>query len=211
MTGRYFLDNKDLYTQYGVFIKKSSGLLDFLKMKKNYSYSWPDEHGDDIDLSKLYFESKKISLECYLEAPNQSTFTTRLQNFFAALTSANLHTLKAYGIAKVFMVYLEDASEVVRLSKWSNNKMMAQFTLKLVCPVPVSRQFTTNQNPLAQVTVNVTTSKNLEIYWGDGTKTAVTSSGAKTHNYSVTGTYYIVLAGDISAISALTLTNCTEI
>lgn len=62
--------------------------------------------------------------------------------------------------------------------------------------------------PSLQASITVTSSKLLNIYWGDGSQTYDVSGTAQTitHNYSTNETYFIVVTGNIDEITSLTTT-----
>lgn len=57
-----------------------------------------------------------------------------------------------------------------------------------------------------QVRITITTSKLVNIYWGDGTTTQDVYGTNKTitHNYAINGDYYIVITGVIEDIEEFT-------
>ena len=84
--------------------------------------------------------------------------------------------------------------------------MVGKFKIKLVEDEPVKkvlRHIGTTANTTAQI--NVTSSKLLNIYWGDGTHTYNVSGTDKEvkHTYTEAGEYDIVITGVIEDITSL--------
>lgn len=52
------------------------------------------------------------------------------------------------------------------------------------------------------ITVGCSTYNLVTINWGDGTSTVVTNGTAKTHNYAASGTYNVVITGDLTKITS---------
>jgi hypothetical protein len=112
----------------------------------------------------------------------------------------------------LFEVY---SSEGVDIKKtWSERNMVGTFKLKLREPEPVKRviKYTRMSDANKTASITVTSSKLLNVYWGDGSHTYDVSGTAQTitHDFTADGDYYIVITGNIDEINSLT-TNGTVI
>ena len=106
----------------------------------------------------------------------------------------------------IYEVYCKDAIEISK--EWSNELMVGTFKLKLVEPEPVKRVLKHIRVGEATKTcsITLTSSKYVNIYWGDG-KVDYDVSGENltiTHNYDVNGDYFPVITGCIDEISSFT-------
>lgn len=213
MAANLTIDNKNVYTEYGVILLKSSGELDYLKYKKPYLRKWDDEHGEEVDLSERYFETRKIVLECLIKTTTKALFQSKLKAFWTFLSATGLRMMLLPELSFAYMVYPKGGASITRLTKWNDTLMYGRFKVVLEDPEPVSRQFTTDQDPKVQVTIQLTGTKVYTIYWGDGNSDTIGpgTDVSKNHDYSETGDYQIVLTGDIDTITSLTPTNAVEI
>lgn len=206
----YSIDGVDLKT-YGVFVEGSDGLLSKPKKKKPSSNSWNEYHGEVIDLAKVYYESRDIALECFIKADDKAQFITKCNTFMSLFDQPNTKRLAVTVDGSeplIYELYSEDMINVKK--KWSDSAMVGSFHLKLKEPEPVKRvlKYTRTGTVNKTVSITVTSSKLLNIYWGDGAHTFdVSGTGLiVTHDYSTNGTFYIVITGDIDAITSLTST-----
>ncbi|UCG28426.1 MAG: hypothetical protein JSV24_03435, partial [Bacteroidales bacterium] len=209
MATKLTIDNKNVFTDYGVILVKSTGELDYLKYKKPYSHKWDDEHGEEVDLSERFFDSRKIVLDCLIKATSKSDFRAKMKNFWEFLSAPGLRMMLLPELPFAYMVYPKGGAKIEKLTKWNDTLMYGRVKITFEDPEPVSRQFTTDQDPLAQVQIQLTGTKVYTIYWGDGDIDTIGpgTDVSKTHDYSQTGDYQIVLTGDIDTITSLTPTN----
>lgn len=219
----YLLDGVD-FKEYGVFVSASKGLLDGLKMKDPHKVEFDGYHGTAIDLSRPRFEEREITLECFITTTGGKLefvravkafidlFNTRHKVVDGATINADLcpaglhrlvvdiHPVKAL----VYEVYLPDATDIEKT--WNDARMTGTFTLKLREPEPVKKVLkhirTSSSNAHTEFTISTT--KLVNIYWGDGTTTQdVYGTGVTVgHNYAENGEYFIVITGVIEDIEA---------
>lgn len=221
----YLLDGVD-FKQYGVFVKSSKGLVDGLKMKDPHKVDFDGYHGTAIDLSRPRFEEREIMLECFItttggklefvrkvkafldlfstrhNAPSGSTLNADLCPAGLHRLMVDIHPVKAL----VYEVYLPNATDVDKT--WNDASMTGTFTLKLREPEPVKRvlkHIRTNSSD-AQAEFTITTTKLVNVYWGDGTTSQDIYGTAVTvgHNYAENGDYFIIITGVIEDIEAFT-------
>jgi hypothetical protein len=207
---KYFLDGIDL-RQYGVYVSDSDGLLSKPKMKKPSSLSWPTYNGEVVYLAKKYYEPRMIKLDCFLKADSPNEFIVKLNYFLALFDQSWTRRLSVMADSTeplLYEVYLEDGTDVKK--KWNSTKMVGTFSLVLKEPEPIKRvlKYTRTSDADKTVSITLTSSKLLNIYWGDGSHTFDVSGTAQTftHNYSSNGTFYIVITGNIDEITSLTST-----
>lgn len=195
------VDNTDLSTTYGMLCVRSQGELDMLKVKKGNTQNYNDEHGEDIDLSQVFYEPREIQLDFIIKATSNTDFVAKMRDFAAFITAPGLHVLKYPIINRPFFVYCMGDANLDKLTKWNSALMAGKFNIKLIEPRPVGRVFSTPQNSILVVSITTTSLfKPIEIYWGDGTMTvaAAGTSVVTTHNYTATrALYYVLVAGDV--------------
>jgi hypothetical protein len=209
----YYINGIDFLT-FSVKVSASTGLLSGLKMKEPLKVTWPDQHGEVVDLAAPRYEAREITLECFIKAASPTAFILAVQAFLAAFQKAGLQRLMIDvndGVVTrkplLFEVYLPDGTDLSK--KWNASLMIGTFTLNLKEPEPVKRVYSfVAATGAMQVSITLTTTDPINIHWGDGTvqNDVITATGAVTHTYSTAGTYYLVLTGVIENITAVTTT-----
>lgn len=213
MTVNYYI-NGIAFTTYGVKVSGSKGLLNGLKLKEPLKVTWPDQHGEVVDLAAPRYEAREITLECFIKAASSTAFILAAQTFLAAFQKAGLQRLMidvndadAGKKALVYEVYMAEGLDITK--KWNATLMIGTFTLTLQEPEPVKRvYFFVAATGAMTVTITLTTTDPINIYWGDGTfqNDVTTSTGQVSHTYTTAGVYYLVLTGVIESITAVTTT-----
>ena len=202
-------------TSYGVYVSASKGLLSRPKAKSSVKENWTSRHGVIHDLSARYVEERTITLDCFIKTTGgPDGFATAMNTFLNLFSKSGTIRLMVETDALkplVYEVYLEDAIDPDKI--WRSAQMTGTFRLVLKEPSPVKRviKFVAATGSRT-ASITITTSKIVTIYWGDGNVTDDVSgtSNAVTHTYSSNGTYFIIVAGVIEEITALT-TNGTVV
>ena len=138
MQSGYELDTKDLAAEYGIYVQKTKGALDFLKRKGETAYSWPDEDGEEYftDATDIFFEPRDIILFCFIKATSKANFLSKLNAFKAVLKGAGTHTLKLPFLTSNLNVYFVAGGALNMLTNWNGSIMVGKFILKLREPNP---------------------------------------------------------------------------
>lgn len=195
------------FASHGVRVSGSSGILDNLKMKEPAGFDWPDYHGRVLDLSAPRYESREITLTCWIDAPDSSAFQRRVFAFLDEFRKPGTQRLMISAGQKplVYQVYLQESIGLDK--RWSAREMVGDFTLKLIEPSPVKRVLrhvrTSEDNKT--VTVSFTSPKLMSVHWGDGAVTNnVYGEVSLTHDYATDGEYYIVVDGTVEDLTEFT-------
>lgn len=209
----YYIDGVN-FKDYGVFVESSDGLLSKPASKAPTSFDWPDHHGEAIDLAKIYYKPRSINFKCFIVADSRDEFITKCTTFislFAESFTRRLHVeVDAAANPLIYEVHLQSGFDIDKI--WREAKMVGTFSLNLIEPEPVKRvyKYTRTGEPDKTVTMAITSSKSVNVYYGDKShKFDINGSNANAnHDYLVNGQYFIVITGDIDAISNVT-TNAT--
>lgn len=209
----YKLDGIDIKT-YGVYVSASDGLLSRPKPKVNLEVDWADYNGTVVDLTKRLYEPRDIDIDFFIKGDSQADFVLKSNTFLALFDKVGTRRLEVFVENEatpkplVFEVYLSESVSVSK--KWSSTTMVGTFSLKLKEPEPIKRvlKYTRTSTADKTVSITVTSAKLLNIYWGDLSYTYDVSGTAQviTHDFSVNGTFYIVITGNIDQIISLTTT-----
>lgn len=204
----YKLDGVDL-RDYGVFVSKSDGILSRPKSKEKLSKSWDEYHGKVVDRAKKYYEERSISLSCFIKAEDKVSFEMRVNEFLRLFDAAGTRRLMIEAHPTKPLVYEVDADDSIEISKeWNETKMAGTFTLKLTEDAPVKRvlRHWRVSDATKTCSITLTSTKLVDVYWGDGAVTYDISGTAQTvsHNYAADGIYYPVVVGCIDEITSFT-------
>lgn len=216
----YLLDGVD-FKEFGVHVSASKGLLDGLKMKEPAKVEFDGYHGTAIDLTRPRFEERDITLECFIHTTGgKMAFVQAVKAFVeqfhakhqvadgmeGSACPAGLHRLTVDihpTKPLLYEVYLPDGMEVEKT--WNDSKMVGTFLLKLKEPEPVKMVLKHLRVSAAtkRVTITLTTSKLVNIYWGDGTQMqdVYGTNVTITHDYAEDGDYFIIITGVIEEVT----------
>lgn len=102
MTGKFNIDGVDAYEQFGVFISDSGlvGLLQYPSLKKVDSNDWPEEDGEEFDLSDPALDTKTVSVKFASHKAN------RFGAFLATMSDTGYHDFEIPSIARTFRLRL---------------------------------------------------------------------------------------------------------
>lgn len=127
------LDNIE-FKDYGVGIRKASGVLDLPKLVDK-GHDWLELDGVDYwqDASDLRYDDHEIALSCWIKAGNYSEFKGRVYAFYMALKGEGLRTLETpFGIT--INCYVEKEIEMARKTSYLAQYQLGLFTLRLTVP-----------------------------------------------------------------------------
>ncbi len=202
----YLLDGVN-FKEYGVYVSGSDGVMNRPKMKAPATLNWDNYHGESVDLSHKFYESREITLSCFVKAESKMDFIKRITTFEQQFdkTGTNRLVIDVHPVKPlIYEVYCKDAIEISK--EWSDELMVGTFKLKLIEPEPVKRvlkHIRVNESTKT-CTITLTSTKYVNIYWGDGSVDYDISGDAVkiTHNYDVNGDYFPVVTGCIDEISS---------
>lgn len=200
----YTIDGVD-FREYGVYVSGSDGLLTRPKMKAPASLSWDNYHGESVDLMNKFYEPREITLSCFIKAENKIDFIRKVNTFQALFDKkgTNRIVLDVHPVKPlIYEVYAKDAIDIQKT--WRNDIMVGTFKLKLTEPEPVKRilKHIVFQDAYSSCQIKITTTKYVNIFWGDGSATYDISGNDVTieHEYTKTGEYFPVVTGCIDEI-----------
>jgi hypothetical protein len=118
-TGLHWIDGKDLWTVFGIFVE--SGSDDFLKVpprKPSIEHDWMDTDGKDVDLSRIFFQDRDITLKCALVATNEADFWAKRAAFIAELRQPGTKRFEVNEFEnQSFFVYYKEMTGLTRFTR----------------------------------------------------------------------------------------------
>lgn len=202
----FTIDGRD-FKEFGVYVSSSDGLLNRPKQKDPMSVSWDNYHGQSVDLAHKYYEMREITLSCFCKAENKMDFINKMNDFQRLFDKrgtnrlvVDVHPVKPL----IYEVYCTDAIEVEKA--WSESLMVGTFKLKLKEPEPVKRVLKHMRvgESTKTCTITLSSSKYVNIYWGDGDVDYDVSGTDRTisHDYVANGDYFPVVTGCVDEITS---------
>ena len=203
----YYIDGYNL-KDFGVNVSASSGLVGQLARKDSLEVDWDNYHGVVRDKSKPRYKERTITLDCFIEASSRSAYIHWVNKFFNLFDKPGNQRLKVEfdGTAKTLLYEVFNKDESDPDKKWgtyNDDLMVGKFKIKLIEDEPVKRilrHIGSTANTTS--TITVTSTKMLNIYWGDGSHTYNISGANKVveHTYVMAGEYDIIITGVIEDI-----------
>jgi hypothetical protein len=162
------------FRDYGVFVSSSTGIISKPKLKKPVTVEWETYHGNVVDLDNKFYEARNIELECFIMADDKSDFIKKCNTFLRLFDKKGTRRLSVSVDGSeplLFEVYSQEEIEVKK--KWTENKMVGTFQLKLTEPEPMKRvyKYTRTSNSDRTCNMYIQSVKMVNVYWGDGKKT----------------------------------------
>lgn len=202
----YYIDGKN-FKDYGVYVSASSGLVGRLERKEGLEVDWDNYHGKVIDLKRPRYKERTITLECFIEASSRSAFVNWANLFMEQFDKEGTVRLKVEYDGKtkplVYEVYCQDGVDIDKAwGKYNDDLMVGTFSLSLVECEPVKRVLRHIGNANSKATITITSTKMLNVYWGDGSHTYNVHGNSVTveHTYAEAGEYDIIISGVIEDI-----------
>lgn len=137
--GKYFIDGIDLWTNFRIIVRKGSNdaFLKQPKKKDSLTHDWQDTNGLDVDLSKIFFEKREITLKLAMVSETETEFWRQHIAFFSMLSQPGLRRLTVKELDYDYFVYYSDCTSFDKIrSLRSTGKNMFLFSLILIEPNP---------------------------------------------------------------------------
>lgn len=210
----YYVNGSN-FKEFGVYVSGSAGLVGKLQRKEMLTVDWDNYHGTVRDKKRPRFKERTITLDCFIEASSRSAYVDWVNLFVEQFNKEGTQrlTVEYNGKTKPLVYEVVCIDEVDVSKEWgtyNDNLMVGTFKIKLIEDEPVKRvlrHIGISYN--TEATIKLTSSKLLNIYWGDGTYT-YNVSGNQTevkHKYEAPGEYDIIVSGVIEDIQSFE-TNC---
>lgn len=199
---RHIIDSISLYDDLGIVVTSDDSLLDHLEIKGIETQDYPDQHGEDVDLSQARFSARVITLNCAVAINSPVELAQRINALMQLLDPATLHRLQVVhddGLSLHYDVYLSAGFKVQK--KWRDGKSIASWSLVLREPRPVKKIFVCNST-VAELRVESTTP--LQIGLGDGTYINHAYTQDIEHEYTDNIDYHYVIVAGLVADATIT-------
>ncbi|QDK80808.1 hypothetical protein EXU85_20235 [Spirosoma sp. KCTC 42546] len=203
--------NGVLFSQLGIKVASSEGVVDGLSLKEPFAVDWPDAHGQVVDLSRPRYEAREIRLTCWMVASSADNFLTQQNALLTELVKSGTQRLQftpVTGKPLVFEVYCKAGVTIKK--EWRDGVMIGEFTLILIEPQPVKYVLIGTGGTTATITLSVVTP--IKLHWGDGSVTeAVGANQSYSHTYGGSSgvPYYLIIAGELERLTEHSKANLT--
>lgn len=207
----------NIFTEYGVHVDKSSGLVGKPSLKAADSFDWKYLHGSTPDLRNRRYQSKEITLNCWIEADSKQQFMEKFNRFLTFFSYDDLMLMKVtwptdnnnggampnphVSRGLFALVWLRNSS--VDSFKWHRGKNRCKFTLTFEDPYPVKRIYLYSVNPNAgdpspsqSVGYDIVSDTEIDIFTEDGNTMYDILSGDGSLPCAVGK--YVLVCGDVT-------------
>lgn len=129
MTGRLYIDGKDAYTEYGVYVERGgwNELIAYPSLKAVESNDWQEKDGIEVDLSAPVLDTREVSIKFAI-----ASFDDHFFAFIALLSDSAYHTFDCRYIRRTYKLRL------VSLSNLAVAQALGVTTLKFADDFPLS-------------------------------------------------------------------------
>lgn len=200
------------FEDLGMIVTGSHGVLDVPKIKKPFSINMPNSHGEILDLTNVFYESKIITLDCVISAIDNEAFVTAVNNFKEVLSYYNISELQISinGIEPlIYRMYIADGIEIEK--KWRNRgEVVGSFSLKMIEPEPVKMILKYESSGLFWCGLSFTSTTPVNVYWSRYEEEIGVQS-VSGHSYDSGDVTYIIITGQVENINISDMTNVTII
>ncbi|MBO9660355.1 MAG: hypothetical protein J7527_16155 [Chitinophagaceae bacterium] len=137
--GKWFINGKDLYSTFGIIIESGTdGFLKWPDAKEGISRNYRDANGIDIDLSKIFFNFKEITLRCIILADSEDAFWSLRNGFMAEWAKGGYTRIQVTEFGnRSYYCYYKNMSDFtrftpIRIEESGDIKVACKFTLNIV-------------------------------------------------------------------------------
>ena len=183
--------NGRVFTDYGVYVKASSGITTIPQIKDPFTYNWGTANGLDYYQDGVRYKERTIQLKCFIEASTFPDLLNKTLAFFSHLSENRTLRFKIVVGDKTLVYEVICKDEVRLVPDFSHqSKCVGTFTLKLLEPEPVKRVL----YGTGTCTITIQSKSPVNIYWGDGTHTFDVSGNdvSQTVSHFVNSNYVII-------------------
>lgn len=113
MIGRFYIDGIDAYAQFGVFVADAGlvSLLQYHPLKKVDSNDWPEEDGEEVDLSAPALDVKTLQIKFSSHRAN------RVGAFIVSLSDKGYHDFEFPAIGQTYRLRLVNQQAMTLYSR----------------------------------------------------------------------------------------------
>lgn len=138
--GKYYIDGKDLWTTFGIFVESGSDtFLQFPKRKESITHDWLDSNGLDVDTSRVFFEARTPELKFSIIAANEADFWNFYTGWLAEWAKPGTRRITISEFEKDFYVIYQECSSFTRFTRIKDGYdrfVACKFTIRLMEPDP---------------------------------------------------------------------------
>lgn len=139
-TGLHWMDGMDLWTVFGIFVE--SGSDDFLKFpprKPSIEHDWQDSDGKDVDLSRIFFQDRDITLHCALVANDENDFWAKRAAFINQIRQSGTRRFEVNEFGtRSFYVYYKEMTGLTRYTRLKDGLCACKFIIVFTENLPAT-------------------------------------------------------------------------
>lgn len=198
------------FSDNGINVKQSSGLLDRLETKELLQFDYSDENGISIDYENRRYKERSIELECFTVCSGLTDYLvkfTELNNFLAKKGSFWL-VVEHDEIEGTPLIYkVISLATIEHDKKWRSEQFVCEYSLRFIESRPVKWVFKKNTAGIAQIKFDTTDPILIEDLFGNAT---VFEGEDQTFEKTITAAEFFVISGNIEGVK-LNSTNTSQL
>jgi hypothetical protein len=117
--GQYFMDSRDLWTVHSIIMEPGTS-DQFLKLpdrKDSTRNDWRDEDGVEMDLSRVFFAPREMTLNIAMIVDTEASFWAKRNSFVAMLKQPGLRRLEIAELSQSFYVIYKSNPDFTRFTR----------------------------------------------------------------------------------------------
>lgn len=125
-SGRYFIDGIDLWNFKTIVSRGSEDFLRYPARKQSMEHNWPNQNGVEVDLTKVYFDARDITLECAIICQSEADFWTSYKGLLALMAQPGKRRIEiAEFSGQQFFVHYKDCAVYSRFTRIKDSNLIA--------------------------------------------------------------------------------------
>lgn len=132
LSGWYRIDGKDLWTVYNMFVESGSdSFLKYPGKKESITHDWMDADGLDVDLSRIFFNARDITLNVAILAETKERFWEIYEAFIVHMKQPGQRRIEVQEFGgRSFMCFYKETNNFSRFTRLEQGSLIGcKFTI----------------------------------------------------------------------------------
>ncbi|MHA4844410.1 hypothetical protein ACX0G7_09610 [Flavitalea antarctica] len=133
LAGHYSIDGRDLYTVFAMIVESGSdSFLKYPAKKESITHDWLDSDGQDVDLSRVFFKERDVTLTIVTLAESAADFRAKYDGFLDLMKQPGLRRIHITELDKDYHVFYKECnnfSRFTRVKVGAGEKVVCRFTV----------------------------------------------------------------------------------
>ncbi len=118
LSGWYSIDGKDLWQVFSMFVESGSDtFLNYPSKKESITHDWLDSDGLDVDLSRVFFNARDLTLNVAIVADSGPAFMEKYEAFLLLMRQPGLRRIHVTELGKDYYVFYKECKDFKRFTR----------------------------------------------------------------------------------------------